>query len=75
MTFKNSMGKKEKKSTSGRSNLRVHKHLFTLNDLEEKAFSRYLARYKVSNKSKFIRETLMLTIIKKFEEDTPTLFD
>lgn len=75
MTFKNSMGKKEKKSTSGRSKLRVHKHLFTLNDLEEKAFRRFLAQYKVSNKSKFIRETLMLTIIRKFEENAPTLFD
>lgn len=69
------MGKKEKKSTSGGANKRVHKHLFTLNVLEEKALRRYISRYKVSNKSKFIRETLMRTILKKFEDDTPTLFD
>jgi len=29
----------------------------------------------VQNKSKFIRETLMVAIIRRFEEDHPTLFD
>ena len=69
------MGKKEVKSTGIRSKLRVHKHLFSLNEHENKALERYLIKYKVSNKSKFIRETLMHTILKKFDEDTPTLFD
>jgi len=69
------MGKKEIKSTGNRSKLRVHKHLFSLNDSENKALERYLVKYKVSNKSKFIRETLMYAILKRFDEDTPTLFD
>lgn len=69
------MGKKEIKSIGNRSKLRVHKHLFSLNDSENKALERYLIKYKVSNKSKFIRETLMYAILKRFDEDTPTLFD
>ncbi|MEA4936831.1 hypothetical protein SDC9_160072 [bioreactor metagenome] len=69
------MGKKEIKSIANRGKLRVHKHLFSLNDYENKALERYLVKYKVSNKSKFIRETLMYAILKKFDEDTPTLFD
>jgi hypothetical protein len=46
-----------------------------LNDDENKALNRYLAKYKVQNKAKFIRETLMTTIIRKLEEDHPRLFD
>lgn len=69
------MGKKENKLKGNRNTLRVHKHLFSLNDSENKALERYLCKYKVSNKSKFIRETLMYAILKRFDEDTPTLFD
>jgi len=45
------------------------------NDEENRALERFMCKYKVKNKSKFIRETLMIAIIKKFEEDHPTLFD
>jgi hypothetical protein len=45
-----------------------------LNDDELKALNRFIATYKVKNKSRFMRETLMSTILKKFEEDHPTLF-
>jgi hypothetical protein len=69
------MAKKNIPSPSKRKALRIHKHLFTLNDDENKALIRYISKYKVINKSKFIRETLMFAIIKKFEEDHPTLFD
>lgn len=69
------MAKKKTISLSERKNLRTHKHYLTLNDEENKALNRYLAKYKVANKSKFFRETLMLAIIRRFEEDAPTLFD
>jgi hypothetical protein len=69
------MAKKKITPLSERKNLRTHKQLFTLNDEENKALNRYLAKYKVANKSKFFRETLMLAIIRRFEEDAPTLFD
>ena len=46
-----------------------------LNDSEFRAFQRYCERYTVSNKSRLIRETLMREILKRFEQDSPTLFD
>jgi len=58
-----------------RKSLRIHKHLFTLNEEENNALNRYIKKYKVLNKSRFIRETLMIAVIRKFEEDHPTLFD
>ncbi len=70
------MAKKNlKKATEFKKPLRTHRHLFTLNDQENKALNRYVDKYKVKNKSKFIRETLMHVILKKFDEDHPTLFD
>lgn len=58
-----------------KNSLRTHKCVFTLNDEENRALNRYIDKYKVQNKSRFIRETVMLAVIKKFEEDHPTLFD
>jgi hypothetical protein len=69
------MGEKDSDKTAKPSSLRVHKHLFVLNDLENKALERYLRTYRVRNKSKFIRETLMSVILRRFDEDAPTLFD
>jgi len=69
------MVKKKTIPASKRNSLRTHRQIFTLNDEENKALDRYLLKYKVQNKSKLIRETLMIAIIRKFEEDHPTLFD
>jgi hypothetical protein len=69
------MAKKKILPVSQRNSLRTHRQIFTLNDEENKALSRYIEKYKVQNKSKFIREAVMLTIIRKMEEDHPTLFD
>ena len=69
------MAKKKILPASQRNSLRTHRQIFTLNDEENKALERYISKYKVQNKSKFIRETLMLSIIRKLEEDHPTLFD
>ncbi|HNZ61996.1 MAG TPA: hypothetical protein PK903_02645 [Paludibacteraceae bacterium] len=69
------MKKKIKKSAKKCSSIRTHRHAFLLNNEENKALNFYLARYKIPNKSKFIRETLMTAILRKMEEDHPTLFD
>ena len=69
------MAKKNTIPASKRNSLRTNRQIFTLNDEENKALNRYITKYKVKNKSKFIRETLMLAIIRKLEEDHPTLFD
>lgn len=67
--------KKEIRPVAQRNSLRSHRQIFTLNDEENKALNRYVEKYKVQNKSKFIREAVMMTIIRKMEEDHPTLFD
>jgi hypothetical protein len=69
------MAKKKSTPLSQRNSLRTHRHFCTLNDEENRALNRYLTKYKVQNKSKFIRETLMIAIIRKMELDHPTLFD
>jgi len=69
------MAKKNTIPASQRNSLRTNRQIFTLNDEENKALNRYITKYKVKNKSKFIRETLMIAIIRKLEEDHPTLFD
>ena len=69
------MAKKNTIPASQRNSLRTNRQIFTLNDEENKALNRYISKYKVKNKSKFIRETVMLAVISKLEEDHPTLFD
>ena len=32
-------------------------------------------KYKITNKAKFCRETIMLEVLKRFEADAPSLFD
>jgi hypothetical protein len=46
-----------------------------LSDGEQQLVERYLKKYKIGNKSRWMRETLLLFILKKMEEDYPTLFD
>lgn len=69
------MAKKAHTPLVKRNSKRTHRETITLNDEEYKFLNRYMEKYKISNKSKFIRETLMRTIIVRFEEDHPTLFD
>lgn len=54
---------------------RKHKISIMLNDSEMRALERYCNQYAVSNRSKLIRETLMRNILKRFDNDSPTLFD
>jgi hypothetical protein len=54
---------------------RVHKVCFMLNDEEYKVVARYLEKYKISNKSRWYRATVMTHILKTLEEDYPTLFN
>lgn len=69
------MAKKKLSPTTKRNTVRTHRHAFTLNDDENRVLNRYIAKYKITNKTKFIREMLMITIIRKLEEDHPRLFD
>ncbi|MBN1132163.1 MAG: hypothetical protein JXA39_03740 [Bacteroidales bacterium] len=54
---------------------RVNKTSLLLNKREKEALNLYCQKYKISNKSKFMREAIMTEILKKFDEDYPTLFE
>jgi hypothetical protein len=46
-----------------------------LNKREMRALGIYCSRYRVKNKSEFLRETVMRAILKRFEEEHPTLWE
>ncbi len=54
---------------------RQHRQSFRLNDLEYKALMKYYKKYKVNNRARFLREAIMSIVLKKFDDDYPTLFD
>ena len=54
---------------------RENKISILLNDREMKALDRFCERYQITNRSRLVRETLMRAILKKIEDDQPTLFD
>lgn len=46
-----------------------------LNDKERDFIDDYLSKYKISNRSRWMRETLLSFIYQKLGTDYPTLFD
>lgn len=46
-----------------------------MSETEQQIVTRYLKKYKITNKSRWIRETILKSIYKKMEEDYPTLFE
>lgn len=54
---------------------RTKKMFFLFNDLEFEAFEKYCKKYKVKNKSRFIREIVMTEVLSRFDKDYPSLFD
>lgn len=54
---------------------RTNRVSILLNDSEMRALERYCLKYGVKNRSRFVRESLMRTVLKQFEKDSPTLFD
>lgn len=54
--------------------IRKHRISFMLNDKELESVEKYLSKYRIRNKSKFYRETIVRHILKQFEDDSPTLF-
>ena len=64
-----------KKDTRDDTLKRKHKAAFLMNDKELEAFEVYCKRYKVKNKARFMRESVMRTVMDQFMEDYPTLFE
>ncbi len=46
-----------------------------LNSMEMKAFGVYCNRYRIKNKSEFLRVTLIKTILQRFENEHPSLWE
>jgi hypothetical protein len=64
----------EKKS-SERSLRRKHKVTVSFNEKEMKVIEHFVRKYKINNKSKFFRESIVIAILQKLEDDYPKLFD
>lgn len=45
-----------------------------LSDSEQRIIDNYLSKYKIKNKSRWLRETVLAFIHKNMEDDYPTLF-
>lgn len=54
---------------------RSHRTSILFNNREQEAISLYCEKYKIRNKSKFMREAIMTEILKRFDQDYPTLFE
>ncbi len=46
-----------------------------LNNREMRALNIYCQRYRVKNRSRFLRETVMMTIVQRFNDQMPTLWE
>ncbi|MBR6117898.1 MAG: hypothetical protein IKQ11_03460 [Paludibacteraceae bacterium] len=54
---------------------REHKISIMLNESEMRILDRFCEKYGVKNRSRVVRESLMRAILKKLDNDQPTLFD
>ena len=54
---------------------RPHRMICLMSEEEYRLVNRYLTRYKITNKSRWMRENLLHFIHRNMEEDYPTLFE
>jgi len=55
--------------------LRTRQTSLLFNQREREAIDLYCQKYKIKNRSKFMRETILTEVLKRFDEDYPTLFE
>ncbi|MBR0503652.1 MAG: hypothetical protein IJJ77_10465 [Paludibacteraceae bacterium] len=71
-------GQRKKKKVSAPSVkdrlVRDKRMSITLNEKEYRVIERFFKEYKIRNKSKFLRDTIIRTVWQKLEESAPTLF-
>ena len=70
------MADKKRKTTPQRiaKPARRHRKVVSFNDSELEVVNAFCKKYKIDNHAKFIREAVISTILRKTEEDHPTLF-
>ncbi len=66
---------KKRKTEKDDSLKRVHRKTILFNKREIQAIEHYIKKYKITNKSKFMREIIITSVLKKFDEDYPSLFE
>lgn len=66
---------KKRKTVKDASLKRVYRKSILFNKREIQAIDHYCKRYKIKNKSKFMREMIITSVLKKFDEDYPSLFE
>ncbi len=66
---------KKRKVKKDDSLKRVHRKSILFNKREIQAIEHYCKKYKITNKSKFMREIIITSVLKKFDEDYPSLFE
>lgn len=54
---------------------RTNRTSILFNQREQEAIKLYCEKYKIKNKSRFMREAIMTEVLKRFDEDYPTLFE
>lgn len=54
---------------------RAHRISILLNESEQRMLDRFCEKYGVKNRSRLVREALMRALLKKIDNDQPTLFD
>ncbi|MEN8202510.1 MAG: hypothetical protein ABFS28_07945 [Bacteroidota bacterium] len=54
---------------------RTNRTTILFNQREQEAINLYCEKYEIRNKSKFMREAIMTEVLKRFDEDYPTLFE
>ncbi|MFW6223039.1 MAG: hypothetical protein ACOC3T_05460 [Bacteroidota bacterium] len=54
---------------------RDNRQQINFNRRELSAIDQFCRQYKIKNKSKFMRETIITAVLKKFDDDYPRLFE
>ena len=67
--------KKNSYKLQDRTKPRTKKAVFLLNDEEYDLIRFYLKKYKIANRSRWVRETVINHVLKNMEQDYPTLFE
>ena len=69
------MENKKKPTTTRIQQIRKKRIVALVSDEAARLIDNYLKKYKISNKSNWMRETLLAFIYKNLDEDYPTLFN
>ncbi len=66
---------KNRKKEKDKDLKRTYRKSILFNKREIQAIDHYCKKYKIKNKSKFMREMIITSVLKKFDEDYPSLFE